>query len=163
MLFFFGNPCSFFSPLCKIITILGISGYCWKLSSLSTIESSLCIDVQCTMTIIVWWLSVTIVTMVDKGTIFGMIIPWDLTFKFSLGATSKNPIWPPFSRWPPGILKKLWAAKWNCCQTDKSVIFGKMIPCKQIFYFGLGATLKKSNMAAIFKMATRYYIILTIL
>ena len=55
-------------------------------------------------TLIVWWLSVTIVTMVDKGAIFGMIIPWDLTFKFSLGAT-----------------------------------------------------LKKSNMAAIFKMAARYF------
>ena len=38
-----------------------------------------------------------------------------------------------------------------------------MIPWKLIFNFSLGATLKKSNMAAIFKMATRYYKVLTTL
>ena len=35
-----------------------------------------------------------------------------------------------------------------------------MIPWDLIFYFGLGATLKKSDKAAIFKMATKYYEIL---
>ena len=38
-----------------------------------------------------------------------------------------------------------------------------MIPWDLIFNSGLGATLKKSNMAAIFKMATGYYKILTTL
>ena len=38
-----------------------------------------------------------------------------------------------------------------------------MIPWDLIFNSGLGATLKKSNMAASFKMATGYYIILTTL
>ena len=39
-----------------------------------------------------------------------------------------------------------------------------MIPWEPIFHFGLGANLKKkSNMAAIFKMATRFYKILTFL
>ena len=36
-----------------------------------------------------------------------------------------------------------------------------MIPWEPIFHFVLGANLKISNMAAIFKIATRYYKILT--
>ena len=40
--------------------------------------------------IVVWWLSVTIVTMVDISAIFGIMISCDLTFKFSLGATLKK-------------------------------------------------------------------------
>ena len=38
-----------------------------------------------------------------------------------------------------------------------------MIPWDLIFNLDLGATLKKSNMAAIFKMATKYYKILSFL
>ena len=48
----------------------------------------------------------------------------------------------------------------NCYPVDKSAIFGRMIPWNVIFNFGLGATLKKSNMAAIFKMPIWYYKIL---
>ena len=47
-----------------------------------------------------------------------------------------------------------------CYLVDKSAIFGMMIPWNLIFDFGLGATLKKSKMAAIFNMATGYYKIL---
>ena len=35
-----------------------------------------------------------------------------------------------------------------------------IIPWDRIFNWGLGATLKKSNVAAIFKMETKYYKIL---
>ena len=55
------------------------------------------------------------------------------------------------------ILITLYVVKWNCFLVDKSAIFGRMIPWNLIFNFGLGATLKKSSMADVFKMATRYY------
>ena len=40
---------------------------------------------------------------------------------------------------------------------DKSTFFGMMIACDLTFKFSLGETLKKSNMATIFKMDTRYF------
>ena len=55
------------------------------------------------------------------------------------------------------ILITLEVAKLNCYCVDKSVIFGMMFPCDLIFNLGLGTNLKKSNMAAIFKMDTRNY------
>ena len=58
------------------------------------------------------------------------------------------------------ILITLYIVKWNCYLVDKSAIFGMMIPWNLIFDFGLGATLKKSTMAAIFNIATGYYKIL---
>ena len=58
------------------------------------------------------------------------------------------------------ILTTLYIAKWKCYWVNKSAIFGMMIHWEPIFHFGLGANLKKSNMAAIFKMATRFYKIL---
>ena len=100
---------------------------------------------------------------VNKSASFSMMIPCDLTFKFNLGTTSKKSNMAAIFKMAARYFNKLWAAKWNCCQTDKSIIFGKMIPWKLIFNFSLGATLKKSIMAAIFKMATRYYKVLTTL